>query len=195
LPRALAAAVGLVVAVGEHSFRDDSREILLGFLNDIVCGLAESLDKSLLKPSGVLDVEYLLDGKLLRQHVDTVLTAIDSVGDPIEREDALRGVLQIAMASLQIGMGLAATTAKRRNANTLLAATSAKRSTSENIDRVIAALAEPLTKHAKWSANRVAIEIADPLNKRLGALGFKTLGLSAIRKRVKRRRTNVRASD
>jgi hypothetical protein len=188
--------VGLVVVVGEDSFRDDSREFLLWFLNDFVCGLAERLDKSLLQPSGLLDVENLLDGKLLRKHVDAVLKAIDSVGDPIERGDAFRGVLRIAMASVQIGMGLAATTAKRRNVNTVLAALSAKRSISEGIDRAIAALARPVeTKHPTWRSGRVADEIADALNKQLAALGFQTLGRDAIRKRVQRHRTNVRASD
>ena len=83
--------------------------------------MAITVDKSLLRPSGALDVEDLLDGKLLRKHVDAVLKAIDSVGDPIDRGDAFRGVLQIAMASIQIGMGFAATAAKRRNANALLA--------------------------------------------------------------------------
>jgi hypothetical protein len=128
--------------------------------------------------------------------VDAVMQAIDSVGDPIERRDAFHSVLQVAMASIQIGMGLAATTAKRRKANTILAAAMAKLSTSEDIDRAIAALAGPLeTKHPKWRPNRVANEIADALNKQLAALRLPTLGQSAIRKRVQRLRTNVRASD
>ncbi len=195
-PRACALRrVGPVGVVREHSFSGGPRETLLSFLNDTLCGLAENIDKSFFKPEGVLDVKELLDGKLLRKHVDRVLKAIDSVSDPIEREDAFYGLLRIAMASLQIGMGLSNTAAKKKSVKALLAAVSAKRSISEDVDRAIAALAEPLTKHAKWSANRVAIEIADPLNKQLRALGFKTLGLSAIRKRVKRRRTNVRASD
>src|SRR5262249_24943832 len=125
------------------------------FLNEIVCGFAESIDPSLLRPSGILDVQSLLDGKHLRQQVHTVLKAIDSVGDPIERADAFGGVLQIAMASIQIGMGFAATTAKRKNFDARLAAISAKRSTSEDIDRLIAALAGPVkTKHPRWSPNR-----------------------------------------
>jgi hypothetical protein len=188
--------VGLVVLVREHSFRDDSRENLLRFLNDVVCGVAESIDKSVLKQNGMVDLEHLLDGKLLRKHVDTVLNAIDSIGDPIEREGAFLGVLQIAMASINIGMGGAATAAKRRNDSAILAALSAKRSTSDDIDRAIAALAGPLeTKHPTWSPSRVANEIADALNRQLAALNQMPLGPDAIRKRVQRRRTNVRASD
>jgi hypothetical protein len=197
LARALAhSGGGAGGLVGQDSFRDDSREFLLGFLNDFVCGLAESLDKSLLQPSGLLDVKNLLDGKLLRKHVDAVLKAIDSVGDPIERGDAFRGVLRIAMASIQIGMGIAATTAKQRNVNAVVAALSAKRSISEVIDRAIAALAGPVeTKHPTWRSGRVADEIADALNKQLAALGLQTLGRDAIRKRVQKHRTTVRASD
>jgi hypothetical protein len=184
----------VVVAVEEHSFRDVSREILFRFLNEIVCGLAESIDKSVLKPNGILDVESLLDGKLLRKRVDTVLNAIDSVGDPIERVDAFGGVLQIAMASIQIGTGLAATTAKRKNVDAVLPALLAKRSISESIDRAIAALAAPIeTKHPTWRSGRVANHIAGPLNKELAALGIQTLGLDAIRKRLQKiGRTNER---
>jgi hypothetical protein len=188
--------VGLAVVVGKHLFPDDSREILLRFLNDVVCGLAESIDKSLLMPSGVLNVEDLLDGELLRKHVNAVLRAIDSVGDPIERGDAFCGLLQIAMASIQIGTGLALSTAKRKNVNAVLAAAMAKRSTSEDIDRAIAALAEPLeTKYPNWRPGRIASKIGDALNEQLRASGIKTLGTDAIRKRVQRYRTNVRASD
>jgi hypothetical protein len=184
-----------VVIVGEHSFRDDPRKDLLGFLIDVVCGLAGSIDKSLLMPSGLLNVEDLLDDKLLRKHVDAVMQAIDSVADPIERRDAFRGVLQITLASIQIGMGSAATVAKRRKANTLLAAVMAKRSTSEKIDCAIAELAGPLeTKHPTWRPGRIADEIAVELNKQLAALGFQALGLDAIRKRVRRLRTNARPS-
>jgi hypothetical protein len=182
--------------VGEHSFRDDPREDLLRFLIDVVCGLAESIDKSLLMPSGLLNVVDLLDGKLLRKHVDAVLKAIDAGYDPIERGDAFHGALQIVMAAIQIGLGLAATTAKRRNVDALFAAVMAKRSTSEEIDRAIAALAGPLeTKHPNWPPGRVANQIADALNKQLDTLGLPILGPDAIRKRVQKQRTNVRASD
>jgi hypothetical protein len=33
----------------------ESREIVQNFLNDTMCGFAESIDKSFLKPEGVLD--------------------------------------------------------------------------------------------------------------------------------------------
>jgi hypothetical protein len=191
------AAVGPVVVVREHSFPGDLRETLLSFLNDTMCGLAEGIDKSFFEPEGVLDVKDLLDGNLLRKHVDRVLKAIDSVGDPIERNDAFHGLLRIAMASLQIGMGLSNTAAKKKNVAALLAALTAKLSTSQDIDHEIAALAGPLeTKHPTWRANRVANEIADALNKQLVAVGLPSLGPDAIRKRVqKHRRTNVRTSD
>ena len=181
--------------VRKHSFSGDARETLLSFLNDTLCGLAENIDESFFKPEGVLDVKELLDGKRLRKHVDEVLKAIDSVGDPIEREDAFHGLLRIAMASLQIGMGLSNTAVKKKNVNAVLAARSAKRSTSENIDHTIAMLAEPVeAKHPTWSANRVANAIADALNRQLSGLGFKSLGQDAIRKRL-RRRIDARASD
>ena len=182
--------------VTEHSFPGDLRETLLSFLNDTMCGLVEGIDKSFFQPDGVLDVKDLLDGELFRQHVDRVLKAIDSIGDPIEREGAFYGLLRIAMASLQIGMGLSNTAAKKKNIGALLAATTAKISTSQNIDHVVAALAGPLeTKHPTWSANRVANEIADALNKQLDAVGLPSLGPDAIRKRVQKHRTNVRASN
>jgi hypothetical protein len=101
----------VVVGVGEHSFFDVTRESLVRFLNEIVCS-AKKIDQSVLKPTGILDVQYLLDGKILRKQVDKVLKAIDSVGDPIERADACRGVQHIVMASIQIGIGFAATPAK-----------------------------------------------------------------------------------
>jgi hypothetical protein len=190
------AAVGPVVVVREHSFPGDLRETLLSFLNDTMCGLAEGIDNSFFKPEGVLDVKDLLDGDLLRKHVDRVLKAIDSVGDPIERNDAFHGLLRIAMASLQIGMGLSNTASKKKNVTARLAALTAKLSTSQNIDHAIAALAGPLeTKHPTWRANRVANEIADALNKQLVAVGLPSLGPHAIRKRVQKHRTNVRASN
>jgi hypothetical protein len=161
-----------------------------------MCGLAEGIDESFFKPEGVLDVKDLLDVNLLRKHVDGVLKAIDSVGDPIERNDAFHGLLRIAMASLQIGMGLSNTASKKKNVTARLAALTAKLSTSQNIDHAIAALAGPLeTKHPTWRANRVANEIADALNKQLVAVGLPSLGPHAIRKRVQKHRTNVRASN
>jgi hypothetical protein len=126
-----------------------------------------------------------------------VLKAIDSVGDPIERANAVHALLRIAMASLQIGMGLSNTGAKKKNVNAVLAALTAKRTTSNDIDHAIAALAAPLAiKHPTWRAARVANEIADVLNKQLGAQGLPSLGPDAIRKRVqKHRRTNGRSSN
>jgi hypothetical protein len=184
------------VVVREHSFPGDLRETLLSFLNDTMCGLAEGIDESFFKPEGVLDVKDLLDVNLLRKHVDGVLKAIDSVGDPIERNDAFHGLLRIAMASLRIGMGLSITEAKKKNVNALLAALTAKRSTSQYIDDAIAALAGPLeTKHPTWHATRVPNEIADALNKLLVAVGLPPLGPDAIRKRVQKHQTNVRASN
>ena len=185
-----------MVVVGEHSSRDDSRETFLSFLNETLGGLAASIDKSFFKPDGVLDIEYLLDRKVLRNHVDIVLKAIDSVGDPIEREGALRSVLWIAMASLQIGRGLIVTTAKKKKFDSVIAALTAKRSTSRDIDDAIAALAGPLeAKHPRWRSGRIANEISDALHKQLAARWLSPLGPDAIRKRVKKHRTTVLASS
>jgi hypothetical protein len=188
------AAVGPVVVVREHSF--PRREALLRFLNDTLCGLAEGIDKSFFKPEGVLNVNDLLDGQLLRKHVDRVLKAIDSVGDPIEREAAFYSLLRIAMASLQIGMGSSNTEAKKKKIDAVQPALTAKLSASQHIDHEISALAGPLeTRHPRWSATRVANEIADALNKQLVTVGLPSLGPDAIRKRVQKHRTNVRASN
>jgi hypothetical protein len=117
-------------------------------------------------------VQYLLDGKILREQVDKVLKAIDSVGDSIERADACRGMQHIVMASIQIGIGSAATPAKRKILKQLVGANLAKRIISEDLDRLIAEQAGPFESVC---SNKVAGKIAGQLNKQVAASGHQEL--------------------
>jgi hypothetical protein len=131
----------------------------------------------------------------LDHDVRELLAAIAGNRNAAERTKALQSLHSILEAVYSVGaaVGMRQREALRSNEQrrNLHRANIVRRTASQPIDEMITALAGPvLAKHPKWTSHRVAVSIAERLNKALGS-SFKA---DTIRKRVKKYRT-VRASS
>jgi hypothetical protein len=125
-----------------------------------------------------------------------VLSAIEANSGVLDRADGYDSVYRMLQSVLLVGMvnGSADKSAvwKEKQVSRLMAA---KLANSKSVDREIAALAEPVQqRHPAWTPHRVAGQIEEALNERLAGQRRPPLALDAIRKRVKKLRTNDRSS-